>query len=382
VKRIILSLLAVTAIVACNRQNTGKGGNVDSTMNSSVDTTGKTDSTCCDAKLPKRFGSLGQIDSLGSGTTQGKASHEGMKFIPAGSFIMGAADQEGRPDEYPAHQVSVKGFWIDETEVTNAQFARFVKATGYVTQAERKPDWEELKKQLPPGTPKPAEELLQPASLTFRKPAGRVNINDVSQWWSWTAGASWKHPQGPKSNIIGKENYPVTQVSWVDAAAYAKWAGKRLPTEAEWEYAARGGLKGRKYPWGDEALDKGKVKANTWQGEFPYNDLKTDGFSSVAPVKSFAANGFGLYDMAGNVWEWTADWYTADYYKTLKGTVNNPKGPTKSYDPEEPTVPKKVIRGGSFMCHSSYCKGYRVSSKMKSSIDTGLENTGFRCVAD
>lgn len=369
----ILSLFAVLSIVSCKQKN---NTNVQSAA------TEKKDLSCCDAKLPKRFGAITGIDSLGSKEPEGKASHEGMKFIPTGDFTMGASDNEGRPDEYPAHDVKVDGFWIDETEVTNAQFARFVKATGYVTQAERKPDWEELKKQLPPGTPKPAEALLQPASLTFKKPVKRININDVSQWWSWTEGASWKHPQGPKSDIIGKDNYPVTQVSWIDAAAYAKWAGKRLPTEAEWEYAARGGLKSKKYPWGDEDLATGKIKANTWQGEFPYTDLKTDGFASVAPVKSFAANGYGLYDMSGNVWEWTADWYTPDYYKTQKGKQNNPKGPAESFDPDEPTIPKKIIRGGSFMCHSSYCKGYRVSSKMKSSVDTGLENTGFRCVAN
>ncbi|WP_316817095.1 formylglycine-generating enzyme family protein [Pedobacter nyackensis] len=372
-KRAILSLFTILVIASCNQKNTK--------TESAVETV-KTDSSCCNAKLPKRFGSIVGTDSLGSGDKKEKTSREGMKFVPTGTFMMGAADNEGRPDEYPVHEVALEGFWIDETEVTNAQFARFVKATGYVTLAERKPDWEELKKQLPPGTAKPAEELLQPASLTFKKPTNRVNINDVSQWWNWTEGASWKHPQGPKSNIIGKDNYPVTQVSWIDAAAYAKWAGKRLPTEAEWEYAARGGLQSKKYPWGDEDLAKGKIKANTWQGEFPYNDLKTDGFSSTAPVKSFAANGYGLYDMSGNVWEWTADWYTSDYYKTLKGQQKNPKGPAKSYDPEEPGIPKRIIRGGSFMCHSSYCKGYRVSSKMKSSEDTGLENTGFRCVAD
>ncbi|MNJ91560.1 Serine/threonine-protein kinase pkn1 [compost metagenome] len=370
----ILSLFAVLSIVSCKQKN--------NTNAQSAAITEKKDLSCCDAKLPKRFGTITGIDSLGSKEAEGKASHEGMKFIPTGDFTMGAADNEGRPDEYPAHDVKVDGFWIDETEVTNAQFARFVKATGYVTQAERKPDWEELKKQLPPETPKPADALLQPASLTFKKPVKRININDVSQWWSWTEGASWKHPQGPKSDIIGKDNYPVTQVSWIDAAAYAKWAGKRLPTEAEWEYAARGGLKSKKYPWGDEDLATGKIKANTWQGEFPYTDLKTDGFASVAPVKSFAANRYGLYDMSGNVWEWTADWYTPDYYKTQKGKQSNPKGPAESFDPDEPTIPKKIIRGGSFMCHSSYCKGYRVSSKMKSSVDTGLENTGFRCVAN
>lgn len=372
-KRVILPLFAVLLAASCYQKNA---------RNEPAASAADFDSGYCNASLPKRFGVIKGVDSLNEDDRQIKVSLVGMAFIPAGNFVMGAADEEGRADEYPAHEVSMHGFWIDQTEVTNAQFAAFVKATGYVTEAERKPDWEELKKQLPPGTPKPADELLQPASLTFKKPAGRVNINDASQWWRWTEGANWRHPQGPEDDIAGKDNHPVTQVSWTDAAAYAKWAGKRLPTEAEWEYAARGGLKGKSYPWGDEEPGKGKAKANTWQGEFPYNDLKADGFASVAPVKSFAANGYGLYDMSGNVWEWTADWYKADGYKTLKGRQSNPKGPAESFDPEEPTVPKKVIRGGSFMCHSSYCKGYRVSSRMKSSIDTGLENTGFRCVAD
>lgn len=367
-------MFAVIFIGSCRQQN-----KVESAVAKRVR---PIDSSHCNASLPSRFGVPEGLDTSGLNKNLVKSSHSGMILIPAGNFVMGAADQEGRPDEYPAHEVSIHEFWMDETEVTNAQFAAFIKATGYVTQAERKPDWEELKKQVPPGTPKPAEELLQPASLTFKKPAGRVNINDVSQWWSWTKGASWKHPKGPQDEIAGKGNYPVTQVSWTDATAYAKWAGKRLPTEAEWEYAARGGLKSKKYPWGNEELTAGRIKANTWQGEFPYKDLKTDGFAGVAPVKSFSANGYGLYDMSGNVWEWTADWYDANHYGTLKDGQSNPKGPLQSYDPEEPTIPKKVIRGGSFMCHSSYCKGYRVSSKMKSSLDTGLENTGFRCVAD
>lgn len=370
----ILFLYLILLASACTQKNK------ETAATNEGPTDAVSDTMSCSSNLPSRYGALPSLDTLNSKRAPG--SRAGMKFIPAGTFTMGASDNEGRKDEYPAHQVKVDGFWIDETEVTNAQFAAFVKATGYVTQAEQKPDWEELKKQLPPGTPKPAEELLQPAALTFVQPKHQVNINDVSQWWSWTTGASWKHPQGPKSSIKGKDNHPVTQVSWIDAQAYAKWAGKRLPTEAEWEYAARGGLKDKKYPWGDEDLLTGKIKANTWQGEFPYADQKTDGYGNAAPVKTFAANGYGLYDMAGNVWEWTADWYAADYYHQLKGTVNNPKGPVKSNDPDEPTVPKRTVRGGSFMCHASYCKGYRVSSRMKSSIDTGLENTGFRCVAN
>lgn len=384
-KKEFLYLFLVPAMIACNQSNkagaSATEGSVDSASNVGMSGSNGNDTACCNANLPKRYGAVTGIETLSKDSKNELHSHVGMKFIPAGSFKMGASDKEGRRDEYPAHEVKMDGFWIDETEVTNAQFAAFVKATGYVTQAEQKPDWEEIKKQLPPGTPKPSEDQLQPASLTFSPPKGKVDINDVSQWWSWTPGASWKHPQGPKSSIKGKENHPVTQVSWFDANAYAKWAGKRLPTEAEWEYAARGGLRDKKYPWGDEDLATGKVKANTWQGEFPYSDKKTDGYGTVAPVKSFAANGYGLYDMAGNVWEWTADWYREDYYQQQKAQTANPQGPKDSYDPAEPGIPKKIIRGGSFMCHSSYCKGYRVTSKMKSSMDTGLENTGFRCVS-
>jgi formylglycine-generating enzyme len=343
--------------------------------------TSSEDSTSCHTNMPSRFSAPNAADT--SRVIKGNADHKGMVWVEAGTFNMGAADNEGRKDEYPAHRVKLDGFWIDEHEVTNAQFAAFVEATRYVTVAERKPDWNELKKQLPAGTPKPPEEVMVAASLTFNPPARAIKLNDASQWWSWTAGASWKHPQGPGSNIRGKDNYPVIHVAWEDAAAYAKWAGKRLPTEAEWEFAARGGLQDQKYPWGNEAVEQGKPKANTWQGVFPVTDKKWDGFGSTSPVKSFKPNGYGLYDMAGNVWEWTSDWYTADYYESLAGKLTvNPQGPGKSFDPNEPTVPKKVIRGGSFMCHDSYCKGYRVTSKMKSSADSGLENTGFRCVSN
>lgn len=309
-------------------------------------------------------------------------SHSGMKFISAGEFLMGAGDNEGRKDEYPRHKVQLSAFWIDEHEVTNAEFEKFVHATGYVTVAERKPEWEELKKQLPPGTPKPTEDILVAASLVFTPPSSPVPLNNASLWWSWTKGADWRHPHGPGSSISGKGNYPAVQVSWEDATAYARWAGKRLPTEAEWEYAARGGLSDTRYPWGNEEIQTGKPKANTWQGRFPDENNRWDGFEGLAPVGYFSPNPFGLYDMAGNVWEWTADWYVADYYSSVVNkTEINPKGPSKSFDPDEPTVPKKVVRGGSFMCNASYCKGYRVSSRMKSSPDTGLENTGFRCVS-
>lgn len=295
---------------------------------------------------------------------------------------MGATDNEGRPDEYPQHPVKVDGFWMDASEVTNAQYQKFVDATGYVTTAEKKPDWEEIKKQLPPGTPKPADSLLVAASLVFTPPAHAVPLNDVSQWWSWTKGASWKHPQGDGSTIAGKGNYPVVHISWYDATAFCKWAGKRLPTEAEWEFAGRGGKVNEKYFWGNEDIEAGKPKANTWQGNFPDKNTKWDQYEKAAPVKSYQPNNYGLYDMAGNVWEWCADWYGDNYYKSLAGkSTVNPTGPLQSNDPMEPTVPKKVVRGGSFLCNASYCKGYRVTARMKTSPDTGLEHTGFRCVA-
>ncbi|RYF98673.1 MAG: formylglycine-generating enzyme family protein, partial [Chitinophagaceae bacterium] len=307
---------------------------------------------------------------------------KGMVFIDGGAFNMGAVDKIGRDDEYPQHQVSVDGFWMDVTEVTNGQFAAFVKATGYVTTAEQKPDWEELKKQVPPGTPKPADSLLVPASLVFAATSSPVPLDNPAQWWQWVSGANWKHPQGPQSTIEGKDNYPVVQVSWDDANAYAKWAGKRLPTEAEWEFAARSKMQGKVYTWGDEPVTQGKQKTNIWQGRFPDDNKLQDGFAGSAPVRSFTPNSYGLYDIAGNVWEWCSDWYDSNYYNTVNGAAaKNPHGPSASNDPQEPGVPKRVVRGGSFLCHESYCASYRVSARMKTSPDTGLEHTGFRCVA-
>jgi formylglycine-generating enzyme required for sulfatase activity len=299
---------------------------------------------------------------------------------------MGAIDGDpyAREDESPRHRVAVNAFWMDETEVTNAQFRKFVDATKYVTTAERKPDWEELKKQLPEGTPKPPDEALVAGSIVFQQPSGPVPLDNPSAWWAFVAGASWKAPLGPGSSIDGKDDYPVIQVSWDDAVAYAKWAGKRLPTEAEWEWAARGGLSDKVYAWGDEDLDKGKPKANTFEGHFPERDDAKDGFAGIAPVKKFAPNGYGLYDMAGNVWEWCGDWYRHDYYAECAkiGLVRNPTGPADSMDPQEPTVPKRIQRGGSFLCHASYCASYRASARMKTSPDTSLSHAGFRCVRD
>lgn len=317
-----------------------------------------------------------------SKTQVGNTSLAGMKQIPAGSFLMGSHEKGGRADEYPLHKVQVSSFWMDETEVTNAQFAEFVKATGYKTTAEKAIDWEEMKKQVPVGTHKPADSLLAPSSLVFVPTAGPVNLIDYSQWWEFVREADWRHPLGPNSSIIGKENHPVVHISWDDANAYAKWAGKRLPTEAEWEWAARGGKAQTTYPWGNESVNVSPFKANSFQGNFPYNDEALDGFkSTTAPVKSFSPNAFGLYDMAGNVWEWCSDWYRSDYYsKVSKIKSINPKGPSTSFDPDEPTVPKKVVRGGSFLCNDSYCSSYRNAARMKTSPDTGLSHTGFRCV--
>lgn len=331
----------------------------------------------CETNLPSRLPVNNDLSKI----IPANDSTEGMILIPAGSFMMGAGDKEGRSDEYPQHKVTVDSFLIDATEVTNAEFTKFIYATGYTTTAEKKPDWNELKRQLAPGTPKPDESLLIPASLVFTPPGHPVPLNDVSQWWEWRQGASWKHPQGPESDIVGKDNYPVVQISWYDAMAYCKWAKKRLPTEAEWEWAARGGLINKKYPWGDETIETGRVKANTWQGNFPDNNTKVDHYYLSSPVKTYAPNHYGLYDMAGNVWEWCSDWYREDYYDQLKKLESHdPAGPTAGFDPMQPLIPKKVMRGGSFLCNPSYCKGYRVTARMKTSPDTGLEHTGFRCV--
>jgi formylglycine-generating enzyme required for sulfatase activity len=309
-----------------------------------------------------------------------------MVWIPGGIFTQGAVPQDNMAMEHekPGIQVAVDGFFMDKTEVTNAQFATFVAATGYVTVAERAIDWEELKKQVPEGTEKPHDSVLQPGALTFKKAKSTLpNLYDFSQWWQWTIGANWRHPNGPKSSIKGKGDHPVVQIAYEDAVAYCDWAGKRLPTEAEWELAARGGNFGTIFFWGDDATRLATM-ANSWEGQFPVVNSVVDGYELRAPVKSYEPNALGLYDMAGNVWEWTSDWYNAKYYKQQaqeNGIVKNPKGARTPFTPNNPYAKEKVIKGGSFLCSDSYCASYRVSARMGSSMDSALEHTGFRTVA-
>jgi len=316
-------------------------------------------------------------------TAQAPTDHPaGMVWIPGGEFSMGAQSMPGMNevgmqatvDSRPIHRVYVDGFFMDKTDVTNAEFEKFVKATGYVTVAERKPRPEDY-----PGAP---PENLVAGSVVFAPPDHPVPLNDHLQWWAYVPGADWRHPEGPKSSIKGKEDYPVVHVSYEDAEAYAKWAGKRLPTEAEWEFAARGGLSGKLYAWGDEFRPDGKWMANTHEGHFPDKDTGEDGYTGIAPVAKFPANGYGLYDMAGNVWQWTSDWYRPDYYQQLaaEGVARNPQGPDSAFDPAEPGHQKKVHRGGSFLCTDQYCSRYMVGTRGKGDIDTGTNHLGFRCV--
>lgn len=314
-------------------------------------------------------------------STQLENGPPGMRWIPGGEYMMGTnTDPQRRLDETPAHQVHVDGFWIDTTEVTNEQFAAFVKATGYKTTAELPIDWEELKKQLPPGTPKPDESYLQPASMVFTMTEAPVDLQNNMAWWKFVPGADWKHPQGPASDISDKMQHPAVQVSWDDAVAYCTWAGKRLPTEAEWEYAARGGNTTEIYTWGnDTALYK---YVNSWNGQFPYANSELDGYLRTAPVASYPPNAYGLYDMAGNVWEWCSDYFHTDYYALCakQGLMVNPVGPPFSFDPSQPYNIVRVKRGGSFLCNEAYCSSYRTTARMATSYDTGQDHSGFRCV--
>lgn len=305
---------------------------------------------------------------------------KGMVWIPPGKFLMGEIDTV--PDEFPPHEVELDGFWMDSTEVTNAEFKVFADETGYVTTAERAPELRSIK----PGSGLENVEILpefnKPGSICSLQLASRKDIDPAKgaySWWQYVPGADWKHPEGPDSNIDDRMDHPVVHVSWLDAQEYCKWAGKQLPTEAQWEYAARGGHSGETYPWGNERNPNGKWLHNIWQGEFPVEDNGEDGFTSTAAVKSFPANDYGLFEISGNVWEWCADYYQPEYYS--ESPSRNPPGPPSSLDPQEPGIIKRVQRGGSFMCSDQYCVGYRVTARMKGEEDTGAFHTGFRCVA-
>jgi formylglycine-generating enzyme required for sulfatase activity len=301
---------------------------------------------------------------------------ENMVWIPGGTFLMGS--DRAYPEEAPAHKVKVAGFWIGAHAVTNAEFARFVDATGYVTVAERPAD--------PADYPGAQPELLVPASVVFKKSRGPVDLSNPYNWWTYVAGADWRHPRGPDTSIDNLLDHPVVHVAFEDVEAYTKWRGQELPTEAEWEFAARGGLDGAEFAWGNEYMPKGRPMANTWQGEFPWQNRAEDGYEWTAPVGSFPPNGYGLYDMAGNVWEWTTDWFQ-DHCRNIKSaccTIDNPRGgePNQSFDPRTPTIkiPRKVMKGGSYLCAPNYCRRYRPAARMPQPIDTSTCHLGFRCV--
>ncbi|RKR07925.1 formylglycine-generating enzyme required for sulfatase activity [Maribacter vaceletii] len=369
-KIVVLSLAVITLCVQCK--------NVDPK---------KADKTNKEEIIALKEDKVVLPDSIRTKMPKGTSIPEGMVWISGAEFLQGAVPQDkiAMKHEKPAHKVAVDGFFMSTTEVTNDQFAKFVKETGYITVAEREIDWEDMKKQLPEGTQKPHDSILQPGSLTFKRAKSSLpNLYDFSQWWRWTIGASWKHPNGPGSSIKGKGNYPVVQVSYEDAVAYCNWDGSRLPTEAEWELAARGENLEAIYFWGDDVADLNK-RANTWEGEFPVVNTKMDGYERRAPVKSYPANSNGLFDMAGNVWEWTTDWYNTNYYKeqgALNQVTYNPTGASNPFTENNPYAKEKVMKGGSFLCSDSYCASYRVSSRMGSSPDSSLEHLGFRTVKD
>jgi formylglycine-generating enzyme required for sulfatase activity len=298
---------------------------------------------------------------------------DGMVWIPGGTYWMGC-DNCNMPDALPLHAVKVNGFWMDRTPVTNAQFAKFVAETKYVTVAERPLNAADF-----PGVP--ADKLV-PGSAVFRATNDAVPLDNPLRWWQYTPGANWRRPQGRSSSVDRLGDHPVVHVAFEDVLAYAKWANKRLPTEAEFEFAARGGLDRARYSWGNDMRPDNKDAANTWQGRFPARDAGDDGYKGTSPVTAFPANGFGLYDMGGNVWQWCADWYRPDYYSTFApGTVaSDPRGPSSSYDPDEPGAVKRVLRGGSYLCTSEYCARFLVGSRGKAEISSGSSNLGFRLV--
>jgi len=309
------------------------------------------------------------------------APAKNMVWIPDGDFLMGSADHY--PEERPVHEVAVDGFWMDEHLVTVAEFRRFVKETGHVTVAEKELD--------PEDYPDADPNLLVPGSLVFRKTRGPVPLDDYRNWWHWVPGTQWRHPAGPDSDLNGKDRHPVTHVAWDDVAAYAAWVGKELPTEAEWEYAARGGLEGKVYTWGDEFAPRGKMMANTWQGEFPWQNLNLDRFEGTSPVKTFPPNGYGLFDMAGNVWEWTSDFYTPSHPEQVVHACCGPSGPRVNPRIESPDqsfnvgqpgeqFPRHVVKGGSHLCAPNYCLRYRPAARQAQTVETSMAHLGFRCI--
>ena len=314
---------------------------------------------------------------LTQGTASAVCPRNGMIWLPGGTLRMGS--DRHYPEEAPPHEVTIDGFWIDETPVTNRDFLKFVNATSYVTFVELKPDAQDYPGALP--------HMLRAGSLVFTPPAHQVDLRDWSQWWQFKFGANWRRPYGPRSSIAGLHDHPVVHVAYCDADAYAKWAGKELPTEAEWEFAARGGLDGAEFAWGDEFTPDGRHRANTWQGAFPHQNLKTDGYERTSPVRAFPPNGYGLHDMIGNVWEWTTDWWSARHEADPAKSCcipHNPRGgrPERSYDPCQPEIriPRKVLKGGSHLCAPNYCRRYRPAARHAEPVDTSTSHVGFRCV--
>jgi sulfatase modifying factor 1 len=292
-------------------------------------------------------------------------------WIEGGTFLMGSDDFY--PEERPIHRVRVDGFWMDTDPVTAADFRRFVEATGYVTVAERPPD--------PAAYPDVAPSLLVPGSLVFRRPSHRVPLRDYRQWWAYVPGACWHRPEGPDSSLEGRENHPVTHIAFEDAEAYARWAGKALPTDAEWEYAARGGLESARFVWGDEFTPGGRLMANTWQGEFPWQNLGAAGYEGTSPVGTFPSNGYGLRDMAGNVWEWTADFFKPQHPALSENAKPCciPRNPRVD-SPEAAVIPSRVLKGGSHLCAPNYCLRYRPAARSAQAVDSSACHIGFRCV--
>lgn len=366
---------AALAFVACDRRPAAAPSTAGAAAAAAADDDGR---DALPAGLPF-------APTVENGQRAPEPAPDGMVWIPGGEFSMGgaAADESlcRRPgvteDATPVHRVYVDAFWMDAVEVTNEQFERFVRAVGYVTVAERRPTAAEFPTA-------PAENLVA-GSVVFTAAAEPVPLSDYFRWWSYVQGANWRHPTGPGSDINGREKFPVVHIAYEDAAAFAKWAGKRLPTEAEWEFAARGGIGGRTYAWGSELKPGGRYQANIYQGVFPVRggDTGEDGFKGLAPVAQFPPNPYGLYDVAGNVWEWVSDWYRPDYYAHLKaagGVARNPQGPDSSFDPAEPAERKRVHRGGSFLCTDAYCTRYMVGTRGKGEVRTGGDHLGFRCV--